>query len=65
MSGAARARMQEQPGNYFTVVQMGLNAVAILAGIVGEGTLRPHYSTLFGWCSSLTTHRRRASWPRS
>ena len=36
--------MQEQPGNYFTVVQIGLNAVAILAGIVGEGTLTPHYS---------------------
>lgn len=51
--GDARAdrvlRMQEQPGDYFTVVQVGQNAVAILGGIVGEGALSPHFSTLFGW----------------
>ena len=29
--------MQDQPGEYFTVVQIGLNAVAILGGIIGEG----------------------------
>lgn len=34
-------RMQEQPGDYFTVVQVGQNAVAILGGIVGEGALSP------------------------
>jgi CBS domain containing-hemolysin-like protein len=34
--------VQEQPGNYFTVVQIGLNAVAILGGIVGEGALTPY-----------------------
>ena len=28
---------QEQPGDWFTVVQVGINAVAILGGIVGEG----------------------------
>lgn len=48
--GNDRARrvleMQEQPGNYFTVVQIGLNAVAILGGIVGEGALTPHISSL-------------------
>ncbi|WP_024536885.1 hemolysin family protein [Comamonas badia] len=27
---------QEQPGDWFTVVQVGINAVAILGGIVGE-----------------------------
>lgn len=31
-------RLQEQPGHYFTVVQIGLNAVAILGGVVS--TLR-------------------------
>ncbi|AVP58629.1 hemolysin family protein [Pulveribacter suum] len=36
--------MQEQPGDYFTVVQVGLNAVAILGGIVGEGALSPYFS---------------------
>ncbi|RYX97032.1 MAG: HlyC/CorC family transporter [Comamonadaceae bacterium] len=35
-------RVQEQPGDYFTVVQIGQNAVAILGGIVGEGALSPH-----------------------
>lgn len=32
---------QEQPGNYFTVVQIGQNGVAILGGIVGEGAFSP------------------------
>lgn len=40
-------RIQEQPGDYFTVVQIGQNAVAILGGIVGEGALTPHFSTFF------------------
>lgn len=34
--------LQSSPGNYFTVVQIGLNAVAILGGIVGEQALSPH-----------------------
>ena len=34
--------LQDSPGNFFTVVQIGLNAVAILGGIVGEQTLSPH-----------------------
>ncbi|MDZ4073562.1 MAG: hemolysin family protein [Hylemonella sp.] len=34
-------RIQEQPGHYFTVVQIGQNAVAILGGIVGEGAFSP------------------------
>lgn len=32
-------KLQETPGDYFTVIQIGLNAVAILGGIVGEGIL--------------------------
>ena len=55
--GDARAerviRIQEQPGNYFTVVQIGLNAVAILGGIVGEGTLSPWLTLFFElWLSA-------------
>jgi CBS domain containing-hemolysin-like protein len=50
--GDARAervlRMQEQPGHYFTVVQIGLNAVAILGGVVGEGALKPYFAGVFG-----------------
>jgi len=49
--GDARAdkvmRIQEQPGHYFTVVQIGLNAVAILGGVVGEGALSPYFARLF------------------
>ena len=40
-------RIQEQPGDYFTVVQIGQNAVAILGGIVGEGALSPHFNAFF------------------
>ncbi|HWT17936.1 MAG TPA: hemolysin family protein [Variovorax sp.] len=54
--GDARAervlRVQEQPGHYFTVVQIGLNAVAILGGVVGEGSLSPYFAHfLEGWMS--------------
>jgi CBS domain containing-hemolysin-like protein len=34
-------QLQEHPGHFFTVVQIGLNAVAILGGIVGESALAP------------------------
>ncbi len=48
--GDARAarvlQMQEQPGDYFTVVQVCLNAVAILGGIVGEGAFSPYCTAL-------------------
>lgn len=39
-------RTQEQPGNYFSVVQIGQNGVAILGGIVGEGAFSPLLSRL-------------------
>ena len=48
-------RIQEQPGDYFTVVQIGQNAVAILGGIVGEGALSPHFSGFFElWLAAPT-----------
>ncbi|MFG6469062.1 hemolysin family protein [Roseateles sp. BYS87W] len=40
--------VQAHPGDYFTVVQIGVNTVAILAGIVGEGAFTPHFESLFG-----------------
>jgi len=40
--------LQAQPGNFFTVVQIGLNAVAILGGVVGEPALTPHMADLVG-----------------
>ncbi|MGL5918309.1 MAG: hemolysin family protein [Cetobacterium sp.] len=33
--------LQSNPGNFFTTVQIGLNIVAILAGIIGDGILSP------------------------
>lgn len=38
--------LQEDPGNFFTVVQIGLNAVAILGGILGESAFTPYFINL-------------------
>ena len=51
-------RIQEQPGHYFTVVQIGLNAVAILGGVVGDGALSPYFAQLFElWLSPEAAQR--------
>ena len=39
-------QIQRQPGDYFTVIQIGQNMVAILGGIAGEGALTPHAARL-------------------
>lgn len=39
-------QLQENPGAFFTVVQIGLNAVGLLGGIVGEQALSPWTSAL-------------------
>ncbi|WP_295855729.1 hemolysin family protein [uncultured Xylophilus sp.] len=62
--GEARAervmRLQEQPGPYFTVVQVGQNAIAILGGIVGEGALSPFFESAFAlWPAAAP---RAATW---
>ncbi len=41
-------QLQESPGHFFTVVQIGLNSLAILAGIVGESALAPALSDVIG-----------------
>lgn len=33
--------VQDEPGDYFTVIQIGQNTVAILAGLVGDGAFTP------------------------
>lgn len=38
--------LQEHPGNFFTIVQIGLNAVAILGGILGESAFTPYFTAL-------------------
>ncbi len=39
--------MQEHPGSFITVVQIALNAIAILAGVVGESAISPYLQRLF------------------
>ena len=39
--------LQSQPGHFFTAVQIGLNTVAILAGVIGEGAYAPALSGFF------------------
>lgn len=39
-------RLQDHPGPYFTVVQIGLNAIAIVGGVVGEGAFSPFFGEL-------------------
>ncbi|MDO5769649.1 MAG: hemolysin family protein [Psychrobacter sp.] len=40
--------MQEHPGSFITVVQVALNAVAILAGVIGESAISPYLLTMVG-----------------
>lgn len=39
--------LQGQPGHFFTANQIGLNTVAILAGVLGEGAYAPAFSLAF------------------
>ncbi|ONG37077.1 hypothetical protein BKE30_15315 [Alkanindiges hydrocarboniclasticus] len=41
--------LQEQPGNFFAATQIGLNAVAILGGILGESAFRPYLVDMVGF----------------
>lgn len=44
--------LQANPGSFFTVVQIGLNAVAIMGGIVGESAFTPYiHAFLTPWVS--------------
>jgi CBS domain containing-hemolysin-like protein len=37
--------LQSRPGHFFTTIQIGLNAVAILAGVLGEGAYSPFFTS--------------------
>lgn len=51
--------LQQDPGSFFTVVQIALNAIAILGGILGEQSLTPTISlalhSLFGNATWIDT----------
>lgn len=40
--------LQEQPGAFFAMIQIALNAIAILGGIVGEEALSPYVESVIG-----------------
>ncbi len=62
-AGDSRAQevlnLQEKPGPFFSVIQIGINAVAILGGIVGEPLreFSTHFLSRF-FLSSIWTRRR-------
>ena len=41
--------LQQDPGAFFTLIQIGLNSVAILAGIVSESQFTPVFKTLISF----------------
>lgn len=43
--------LQAHPGHFFTAVQIGINSVAILAGVVGDRAFEPYF---IPWFSQLT-----------
>lgn len=48
VKGAARAlQTKENPGRYFSVIQICNNMVAILGGIVGESAFSPYFEQLY------------------
>lgn len=48
-------KLQEYPGRFITVVQIGLNMVAIFGGIVGESAIRP-------FLQEVLSHYTQAAW---
>ncbi|HDR1123469.1 hemolysin family protein [Pasteurella multocida] len=64
--GDARAQLvlelQSQPGRFITVVQIGLNMVAILGGIIGESAIRPYLAHVLTQHVSVEWLESAASW---
>ncbi|ANF67257.1 hypothetical protein A6041_01050 [[Haemophilus] ducreyi] len=55
-------RLQEQPGRFITMVQIGLNMVAILGGVVGESAITPYLAKLLAQYSQAEWTESTASW---
>ncbi|MCK3654521.1 hypothetical protein A4G19_01665 [Pasteurellaceae bacterium Macca] len=54
--------LQAQPGQFITVVQIGLNMVAVLGGMIGEGSLTPYMLKLLSQYSQADWLESAASW---
>lgn len=55
-------KLQASPGRFITVVQIGLNMVAILAGVIGESTLTPFFEKWFLAYLPPALSQSSASW---
>lgn len=42
-------QLQDQPSGFFAASQIGLNAIAILGGILGEAAFTPYFAELIGY----------------
>ncbi|KAE9542002.1 HlyC/CorC family transporter [Ursidibacter maritimus] len=54
--------LQEQPGQFITVVQIGLNMVAILGGMIGEGQITPYVYAFLSKYSQAEWLESVSSW---
>tara|TARA_R110001583_G_scaffold112917_2_gene263056 strand:- start:8923 stop:10200 length:1278 start_codon:yes stop_codon:yes gene_type:complete len=41
-------KLQQKPGNFFAMMQIALNAISILAGIIGEQAMTPYMKKMLG-----------------
>ena len=55
-------RLQEKPGRFITVVQIALNMVAVLAGMLGESALTPYIAHTLQSYMSENMLESAASW---
>lgn len=55
-------KLQEQPGRFITVVQIGLNMVAILGGVIGESIIRPFVYLMLSQYSQAEWIESTSSW---
>ncbi|MFZ7277760.1 hemolysin family protein [Avibacterium endocarditidis] len=55
-------QLQAQPGRFITVVQIGLNMVAILGGVIGESAISPVLEKLLAQYSHAEWLQSAASW---
>ena len=55
-------KLQEQPGRFITVVQIGLNMVAVLGGVIGEATIRVHLQAFINQYTDAAWVESAASW---
>ncbi|OOF60044.1 hemolysin family protein [Rodentibacter myodis] len=55
-------KLQEQPGRFITVVQIGLNMVAILGGMIGEADISLHLQQFLQEYTQATWVESASSW---